>query len=108
MSLPYVRRAAVRRNLKLGLNLALLALVVITFVTGWIASLLGLTEFGAHKYTSIGLFVVAGAHVVLHSRVLLHQLRRLVLHETPQVVEQRANHVSMPAVTPTIRQRRAG
>src|SRR5579859_550499 len=69
------RRRLARRYVNLVLNLALLGLIVVSFATGWIASLLGLTEFGLHKYSSIAMVVVALGHVVLHRRSLTLQLR---------------------------------
>jgi hypothetical protein len=83
MNIAPFPRSVVNRNLRAGLNLALLVLIVISFATGWIASLLGLTEFAPHKYSSIALFVVVAAHVALHARMLAVQLRRLVLHQEP-------------------------
>jgi hypothetical protein len=38
--------------------------------------MLGLTEFGLHKYSSIAVFVVALMHVGLHWRSLAAQIRR--------------------------------
>lgn len=70
------RRARVRREVNLLLNLALLGLVVLSFASGWAASLLGLTEFGLHKFSSIALLVVATGHVVLHWRSLSNELQK--------------------------------
>jgi hypothetical protein len=83
MSTPPFRRAIVNRNLNTVLNLALLVLVVASFVTGWVASWLELTEFAAHKYSSVALFALAAMHVALRWRVLMVQLRRVVLREAP-------------------------
>lgn len=66
-----------RRNINVALNLMLPILLVTSFVTGWIASLFGLSEFGLHKYSSIAVFAVAGAHVALHWRSLSVQMLRL-------------------------------
>jgi hypothetical protein len=74
---PPSRRALARRYTNILLNIALLGLVALSFVTGWVASLLGLTEFGLHKYSSIALVLVACAHVVLHWRSLAIQLRNI-------------------------------
>ena len=59
------------------MNAALCALLAVSFATGWIASLLGLTEFGLHKYSSIAAFGLASAHLVLHANSLKAQIRRL-------------------------------
>jgi hypothetical protein len=71
------RRTTSRRYINILINLTLLGLVLISFVTGWIASFLGLTEFGLHKYSSIALLLVASGHVVLHWRSLTVQLRNI-------------------------------
>jgi hypothetical protein len=53
----------------------MLGLLVVSFATGWVASLLALTEFGLHKYTSIALVFLAAAHLARHWRSMAHQLR---------------------------------
>jgi hypothetical protein len=73
---PYAPRASFRLRITALLNLALLALLLFTFVTGWAASLLGLTEFAPHRVSSIAFIVVIGAHVALHWRNLLAQVKR--------------------------------
>jgi hypothetical protein len=65
-----------RHRFNTALNVGLVVLLVITFTTGWIASLLGLTEFPLHKYTSIAFLVVAIGHLAMHWRSLVAQLRR--------------------------------
>ena len=79
MSIPASpsRRSLSRRYVNIVINLTLLVLVVVSFITGWIASLLGLTEFGLHKYSSVALLLVASAHLVLHWRSLKTQLRNI-------------------------------
>ena len=57
--------------------MALPALLIVSFVSGWVASMLGLAEFGLHKYSSIAAFVAAGAHLALHWRSLVAQMKRL-------------------------------
>ena len=71
------RRLFARRYINIVINLTLLVLVLVSFVTGWVASLLGLTEFGLHKYSSIALLLMASAHLALHWRSLTQQLRNL-------------------------------
>jgi hypothetical protein len=71
------RRSMAQRYSNMLINLTLLGLVGVSFVSGWIASLLGLTEFGLHKYSSVALLLVASGHVVLHWRSLRAQLRNL-------------------------------
>jgi hypothetical protein len=64
-----------RRQLNTATNLALAGLLVASFLSGWVAALLGLTEFAVHKYTSIGLVLAAAVHVGLHARAARAQLR---------------------------------
>lgn len=59
-------RAPSKRELNLAINVVLLALLALSFFTGWYASLNSLTEFGLHKWSSIGFVVAVGAHVALH------------------------------------------
>ena len=93
IGLRFVARLPVRRrDINVALNLALPCLLVLSFVTGWIASLLGLTEFGVHKYTSIAAFVVACGHLVLHWRALAAQVGRL-RHKPPHLLPGRALHL---------------
>jgi hypothetical protein len=73
--MPATRRFP-RREVNLLLNLTLVALVGLTFASGWAASLLGLTEFGLHRYSSIAMLVGVCAHVALHWRSLAAQVRR--------------------------------
>jgi hypothetical protein len=71
-------RLPARRDINFILNVALPWLLILSFVSGWMASWLGLTEFGLHKYSSIAVFVIALAHLALHWRSLATHLRRLV------------------------------
>jgi hypothetical protein len=71
------RRLLARRYTNIVINLTLLGLVALSFVTGWVASLLDLTEFGLHKYSSIALLLVASVHVAMHWRSLSVQLRNI-------------------------------
>jgi hypothetical protein len=66
-----------RRNVNAALNMALPILLAVSFITGWIASLLGLAEFGLHKWSSIAVFVVAFGHLGLHWRSFKSQIRRV-------------------------------
>jgi hypothetical protein len=70
------RHKLARREINLLINITLLGLVVLTFASGWAASLLGLTEFGLHKYSSIAMLVLAFSHIGLHWRSLAGQVRR--------------------------------
>src|SRR5438045_2579690 len=76
-STPPGRRSLWRRYVNIVINLTLLGLVIMSFVSGWVASLLGLTEFGLHKYSSVALVLVASGHLMLHWRSLTAQLRYL-------------------------------
>lgn len=66
-----------RRDINLLLSITLPWLLMLSFVSGWAASLMGATEFGLHKYSSIAVFVVALAHLAMHWRSLAAYLRRL-------------------------------
>lgn len=70
-----------RRALNTVLNLSLCGLLVVSFGSGWIASLLGLTEFGIHKYSSIALMAIGLLHLSVHARTLRAQLRRSAAHK---------------------------
>ena len=70
-------RSGVHRRVKPFLNFSLIGLLIVSFTTGWIASLLGLTEYPPHKYTSIGFFLVAGVHLAFHWSSLVAQARRI-------------------------------
>jgi hypothetical protein len=72
------RRWMARRQVQPLVNLTLLGLVCLTFASGWAASLLGLTEFGLHKYSSIALLLLATTHVGMHFRSLSTQLRHML------------------------------
>jgi predicted ferric reductase len=65
-----------RRDINFVLNATLASLLILSFASGWLASWMGLTEFGLHKWTSIGVFVLALAHLALHWRSLAAHLRR--------------------------------
>ena len=72
-----ILRLPTRRHINLMLNASLPVLLVVSFLSGWVASLLGLSEFGLHKYSSIAAFAAAGGHLMLHWRSLVAQMRRL-------------------------------
>lgn len=73
MSWPYFNR----RNLTLAfcLNVLLAALFLLSFLSGWVAVYLGLSEFGLHKYASIVLLVAIVIHIALHHRSLKRRRR---------------------------------
>jgi hypothetical protein len=58
------------------LNVLLLGLLITSFVTGWLTSLLGLSDFAPHRFSSFALLIVAGGHLGVHWRSLAGQLRR--------------------------------
>jgi hypothetical protein len=70
-----LRRRLLGRNINLLINLTLLVLVIVTFVSGVIASMLGLTEFGLHRYASVALLALAATHVGLRFRSMTTRLR---------------------------------
>src|SRR5690348_17379537 len=53
-----------RSDINTLLNLLLPGLLIVSFVSGWIAAYFGLTDFGLHRYSSIAVFVVSFAHVL--------------------------------------------
>lgn len=69
-------RLPARRDVNLILNIVLPGLLIVSFASGWLASWMGLTEFGLHKYSSLAVFVGALAHLALHWRSLAAHLRR--------------------------------
>jgi ABC-type transporter Mla maintaining outer membrane lipid asymmetry permease subunit MlaE len=77
-------RTRLRRDINLILNVTLPVLLILSFMTGWVASWMGLTEFGLHKYTSIAVFVVAFGHLGLHWRSLMAHMRRLRVGARPK------------------------
>ena len=93
-----------RRDINVVLNLMLPTLLVMSFITGWIASLLGLSDFGLHKYSSFATFVVAAAHLGLHWRGLNAEILRLGsrrrrnprLHASDRPAEHAARSASRP------------
>jgi hypothetical protein len=86
---PQLRRSNVL------LDSALPVLLIISIASGWIASLLGLTEFGLHKYSSMALLFVAALHVFRYRRMLLSHLR----------LRRRAAQVWVPTARPHVPQR---
>ena len=58
------------------MNVALGVLLLLSFGTGWVAVLLGLSELGIHKYSSILLIIAVVIHVALHHRSLSRRRRR--------------------------------
>jgi hypothetical protein len=82
------------RRIKPFLNLSLVGLLIVSFTTGWIASLLGLTEYVPHKYSSIGFFLVAGVHLGIHWRGLTAQARRIWSPQPVAVVRSQPKPLS--------------
>ncbi len=58
------------------LNCGLALLLVLSFGSGWYASLMEMTEFGLHKWSSVALVSAIGIHVGLHGRMLTRRRRR--------------------------------
>jgi hypothetical protein len=69
-----------KRDVNFIVNVAVLGLMVVSFASGWIASLLGFSEFGLHKWSSVALAVIASGHLGLHWRALASQAKRLRGH----------------------------
>jgi SagB-type dehydrogenase family enzyme len=96
----------VRKRLSVLVSLALLAAVVMTFSTGFIAAALDLNRFVYHKYAAYVAIGFALVHVVLHWRSLLGQIRRWLLRMSPPVSpgvvrrgEQRVSEEGAPALS---------
>lgn len=75
-----------RRTLTQVIDIILVPLILVSFGSGWIASLADLTEFGLHKYSSIALVVFAGVHLFHHWRIFAIHSRTLAT-KTVAVVE---------------------
>jgi SagB-type dehydrogenase family enzyme len=73
-----------------------LVVLVLTFLTGFVAAALDLNRFALHKYAAYVAVVIAAAHVALHWRVLVGGIRRWLLGA-------RAPNVPPDAVLPTRR-----
>ena len=71
--------SVVRKRLAVAVTLALLAAVIATFLTGFVAAALDLNRFGYHKYAAYLAIALAVAHVVFHWRSLTGQFRRWLL-----------------------------
>ncbi len=98
--------SVVRKRVSVLVSLALLAAVVMTFSTGFIAAALDLNRFVYHKYAAYVAIGFALMHVVLHWRSLLGQIRRWLLRLSPPVSpgaarrgEQPVSQEGSPALT---------
>jgi SagB-type dehydrogenase family enzyme len=69
-------RGVLRKRLSVLLNIALLVVVVATFLSGFVGAALDLNRFAYHKYTAYLAILLALGHVVLHWRALVGQVRR--------------------------------
>jgi SagB-type dehydrogenase family enzyme len=67
------------KRLGVIVSLGLLLLLVLTFMTGFVAAALDLNRFAFHKYAAYLVVALAALHVVLHWRVLVGRFRRWVL-----------------------------
>lgn len=83
-----------RRRLGVIVSLGLLVVLVLTFLTGFVAAALDLNRFAWHKYAAYLAVAIAAAHVALHWRVLVGGVRRWLLGV-------RAPNVPPSAVPPT-------
>lgn len=81
---------ALRKRLGVIVSLLLLALVLATFLTGFVAAALDLNRFAYHKYAAYAAMALAAAHVVLHWRALTGQVRRWLLNRSAPVPTGRA------------------
>jgi SagB-type dehydrogenase family enzyme len=73
---------AIRKRLGIVVSLALLAVLVATFLTGFVAAALDLNRFTYHKYAAYAAIGLAAVHVVLHWRALTGQVRRWILNRS--------------------------
>lgn len=69
----------IRKRLGLIVSLGLLVGLGLTFLTGFVAAALDLNRFAYHKYAAYLVIALALAHVVLHWRSLMGQVRRWLL-----------------------------
>jgi SagB-type dehydrogenase family enzyme len=81
---------ALRKRLGVVVSLALLAVLVATFLTGFVAAALDLNRFAYHKYAAYAAIALAAAHVVLHWRALAGQVRRWILNRAAPLPATRA------------------
>jgi SagB-type dehydrogenase family enzyme len=84
------------RRLGVIVSLVLLVVLVITFLTGFVAAALDLNRFAWHKYAAYLAVAIAAVHVALHWRVLVGGVRRWLLGA-------RAPNAPRDAVPPTRR-----
>jgi SagB-type dehydrogenase family enzyme len=72
-----------RKRLSVLLNIALLLMVAATFMSGFVGAALDLNRFAYHKYAAYAAILLALAHVVLHWRALVGQVRRWLVPSPP-------------------------
>lgn len=68
-----------RRRFNTTVSLALIVVLTLTFLTGFVAAALDLNRFAYHKYAAYAAIALALVHVVLHWRTLVGQVRRWLL-----------------------------
>ncbi|HLQ31054.1 MAG TPA: SagB/ThcOx family dehydrogenase [Chloroflexota bacterium] len=73
-------KGVLHKRLSVLLNIALLLVVLATFLSGFVGAALDLNRFAYHKYAAYAAIVLALAHVVLHWRALVGQIRRWLVH----------------------------
>jgi hypothetical protein len=74
---PLIR--AVRQRFSVIVSIALLIVVALTFLTGFISSSLDLNRFILHRYAAYATIAIAAIHVVLHWKLLIAQVKRWLL-----------------------------
>src|SRR5438552_3989668 len=75
-----VGQDVLRKRIGVLLNIALLLVVLATFLSGFVGAALDLNRFAYHKYAAYAAILLALAHVVLHWRALVGQVRRWLVH----------------------------
>lgn len=101
-------RIVLRKRVAVLVSLALLLAILATFLTGFLAAALDLNRFAYHKYAAYLVISLAAAHVLLHSRGLLVQVRRWLLgRPAPVPIPTRApGEPPQPAASPRLSRRR--
>jgi SagB-type dehydrogenase family enzyme len=86
-----------RKRTGVAVSILLLTVVLVTFLTGFVAAALDLNRFAYHKYAAYLAIALAATHVLLHRRSLAGQIRRWVLGHAPTSSPSAMLEVGRPA-----------
>ena len=96
------KHTVLRKRLGVIVTLGLIVAFSLTFLSGFVASALDLNRFVYHKYAAYLALGLVGAHLVLHRRSLVAQVRRWLLDRpapVPTAAARPAASRSGPTVT---------